>query len=122
MHPVSRRIATTLLALSCLSAFAQDQAVQPKEIQEHWTGKTLVGTAANRDPVTMQLLADGVATLTAGKVNDRGSWRVSDKGYCTTWRKIRAGQERCFTVRRSGDKLTVLNPDGTVSGTFDDIQ
>ena len=84
-------------------------------------GKTLVGSTANGGKVTMVLTSDGTAQL-SGEANDAGSWRVSENGYCTTWKKIRAGQERCFTARRNGTNITVLNPDGSVSGTFTDIK
>jgi len=95
--------------------------ITPKEIHDQWVGKTLVGTTAGGGKVTMVLRSDGTAEL-SGAANDVGTWRESEDGYCTTWKKIRAGQERCFTARRSGTKVTVLNPDGSVSGTFTDIQ
>ena len=118
----SFRLAISLIGSCALfSAIAQEVAVTPKEIQDQWVGKTLVGVTANGGKVTMMLKADGAAELW-GAVNDVGTWRVSDTGYCTTWKKIRAGQERCFTTRRSGTNITVLNPDGSVSGTFTDIK
>ena len=106
------------LFLSCLSVHGQDIQVTAKEIQETWIGKTLTGTTANG--AVMQV--DGVATLSAGSTFDSGSWRLAENGYCTTWKKIRAGQERCFTAIRSGSKVTVNNPDGTISGYFTDIK
>ena len=101
---------------------AQEVAVTGKEIQDNWVGKTLFGTSANGASVTMKLSADGTATLVAGSANDLGTWRVSENGYCTTWKTIRAGQERCFTTRRSGSKVIVLNPDGSASGQFHEIK
>ncbi|MEO8305656.1 MAG: hypothetical protein ABI724_16210 [Betaproteobacteria bacterium] len=70
----------------------------------------------------MKLLADGTAQLSAGRTNDSGTWRLSDTGYCTTWKTIRAGQERCFSASKSGDRITVLDPDGSVSGYFTEIK
>ena len=102
-------------------AVCQEAAITPKEIQDQWVGKTLVGTSANGGKVTLMLRSDGSAEL-SGTANDSGTWRVSENGYCTTWKRIRAGQERCFTARRSGTNIIVLNPDGSVSGTFTDIQ
>ena len=114
------------VVLSSLAMQAQAQAqevpVTGKEIQDNWVGKTLVGTAANGAPVTMVLSASGTATLSAGSTNDSGTWRAVENGYCTTWKTIRAGQERCFTTRRSGSKVIVLNPDGSVSGQFHEIK
>ncbi|MBK7079552.1 MAG: hypothetical protein IPN24_07170 [Betaproteobacteria bacterium] len=114
-----------LAALVCsltVPALAQDQPVTPKEIQETWVGKTLSGTNASGGPVTMKMQADGSASVAAGSTSDTGSWRLSDQGYCTTWKTIRAGQERCFTARRAGTRVTVLNPDGSVSGYFTEIR
>jgi len=105
-----------------LHAHAQEAPVTGKEIQDTWAGRTLLGTAANGAPVAMRLLADGTATISAGSTNDSGTWRTTVDGYCTTWKMIRAGHERCFTARRSGSNVTVLNPDGTVSGQFHEIK
>ena len=115
-------LVSALLSCLTLNAMAQDITINGKEIQETWVGKTLLGTSASGAPVTMKLMADGTATLLAGSNNDVGTWRANDTGYCTTWKTIRAGQERCFTTRRSGTKVTVLNPDGSVSGQFHEIK
>lgn len=103
-------------------AFAQELAVTPKEIQDEWVGKVLIGTTPNGAPATVKLLADGSASVAAGTTSDSGTWRISDQGYCTTWKTLRGGQERCFTVRRSGTTMTVFNPDGSVSGYFTEIR
>lgn len=118
------RIPSTAVLLStlCFAASAQEQPVVAKEIQETWTGKTLVGTTVNGAPTSMAFGADGNAQLSAGNTRDSGTWRVSEQGYCTTWKTIRAGQERCFTVRRVGGRMVVYNPDGSVSGQFTDIR
>jgi len=96
--------------------------VTAAEIQETWVGRTLVGTTASGAPATVKLAADGSASVTAGSTSDAGTWRSSERGYCTTWKNIRGGQERCFTVTRAGAKMTVFNPDGSVSGYFTDIR
>lgn len=108
-------------SIAAFGTMSQEAAISPKEIQDQWVGRTLVGTTANGGKVTMVLRSDGTAEL-SGAASDAGSWRVSEDGYCTTWKKIRAGQERCFTARRSGTTITVLNPDGSVSGTFTEIK
>jgi hypothetical protein len=103
-------------------ARAQDMPITGKEIQDTWVGKMVLGTTANGAEVTMRLLADGTATLSAGSTTDSGTWRSWESGYCTTWKTSRAGQERCFTARRSGSRITVLNPDGSISGYFHEIR
>ena len=115
------RLSAALAAFSCSCALSQEMAVSPKEIQETWVGRTLVGNTSGGGTVSMTLKADGTAQLSVGKTNDAGTWRLSEQGYCTTWNTIRSGQERCFTVRRTRSS-TVFNPDGTASGTFTEIR
>lgn len=103
-------------------ALAQEAAVSPSEIKDTWVGKELVGTTASGAAATMRLDAGGKASISAGTTSDTGTWRLSDTGYCTTWSRIRAGQERCFTVTRTGSTLRVFNPDGSLSGQFTSIR
>ncbi len=105
-----------------LIALAQDGPVPPKEIQETWVGKDLTGTTVAGAPVLMRLVSDGKASIKAGATSDVGTWRLSDRGYCTTWQVIRPGQERCFTVVRSGATFNIANPDGSVGGSFTSIK
>jgi hypothetical protein len=114
--------AACLLACVAGTGLAQEAPVTPKEIEDTWVGKTLVGTTGAGAPATLKLLPGGAAEVSAGSTNDIGTWRLWESGYCTTWRTIRAGQERCFTARRAGTKITVHNPDGTLSGTFTEIR
>jgi hypothetical protein len=121
MNPSKFAIAAVFAAV-LVPAHAQEQPVTSSEIQETWVGKVLVGTTANGAPATLKLQPDGTASVAAGSTNDTGTWRLSDQGYCTTWKNIRSGQERCFTVRRAGTKMTVFNPDGSVSGQFTEVR
>jgi hypothetical protein len=113
---------TAYFAAAFVPAYAQEQPVTPKEIQDAWVAKVLIGTTANGAPATLTLQPDGTASVAAGSTTDVGTWRLSDQGYCTTWKNIRSGQERCFTVRRVGTKMTVFNPDGSVSGQFTEVR
>lgn len=117
-----RTAVSALFLIAVIPAVAQERPVAPKEIQDTWVGKTLHGTTANGAPATLKLQADGSASVSAGRTDDTGTWRLSENGYCTTWKHIRAGQERCFTVTRSDSKMTVLNPDSSVSGYFTEIR
>ena len=125
----STNLWTTIFAFSTLglspSLQAQDAVMTPQEIQSAWVGKTVValiggGPSAGK-VIELQLKADGVAEL-GGSLSDAGTWRLSDKGYCATWKKIRAGQERCFTVNRKGSDTQVLNPDGSLNSTVTQIR
>ena len=101
-------------------AAAQSASIAPAEIRDTWTGRTLSGRTPGGAAVAMTFGPDGKAAL-SGAASDTGTWRVSDNGYCTTWNRIRAGQERCFTVRRAAGCIEVFNPDGSLSGSFDDL-
>lgn len=119
---LQRTLALSALAAVCCTAVAQDPAVSPKEIQETWVGKELIGTTPSGSRVTMSLEASGKASVAVGSTFDRGTWRLSEHGYCTTWSTLRNGKEACFTVTRQGSTFTVLNTDGSVSGYFSSIK
>lgn len=115
-------LAIAAMVLS-VDLFAQEGLVTGKEIQEQWVGKLLIGATPAGVPANLRLLADGSASISSGAATlDTGTWRPWEKGYCTTWSTIRRGQERCFTVQRTGPRITVLNPDGSVSGYFSEIK
>ena len=107
------------------AAWAQDGALSPQDIQSTWVGKTVTGTIQGGSlagkTIEMQLKADGSAAID-GAIADTGTWRLSDNGYCATWKKIRAGQERCFVVVRKGAEQHVMNPDGTLSTVVSRVQ
>ena len=116
------QLITVLILFSATVAHAQEQPISPKEIQDTWVGKTLIGTAANGAAVTMKIQADGSASLAAGSTNVAGTWHVSENGYCTTWKTNRGAQEKCFLAVHSGQKIVVSNLDGSLSGYFTDIK
>jgi hypothetical protein len=115
---------SSALTLS-MPAHAQDALVSQQEIQASWVGKTVVGLlstgSAAGKTVDLQLKADGSSEL-GGAFIDAGTWRLWDQGYCNTWKKIRAGQERCFTVAKRGASVVIINPDGSVNSTVTQIR
>jgi hypothetical protein len=121
----TRKIAWLTLAAAAVlvPGLAAAQAITPKEIQETWVGRSLPGSVANGRGFVIAFKADGTITITGEAANDSGTWRLSDDGYCVTWKTIRAGTERCFTARRliSGE-IRILNPDGSVSGFLNRIE
>ena len=53
---------TVLAVFGCLllaTAHAQERPVTPKEIEDTWIGKSLVGTTPNGAPALVKLQADG---------------------------------------------------------------
>ena len=111
-------LAPLFASLLVVGVSAQEVAVSGKEIQEKWVDKDLLGSTASGGKVFMKLQSDGKASVSAGSVSDTGTWRAAENGYCTTWKTIRAGQERCYTVTRGVGAVKVLNPDGSLSGYF----
>jgi len=108
-------------------ANAHAMLVAAQEIQTAWVGKTVAAALpaawwqASGKPFDIQLKADGSALLSGAAV-DTGIWHLSGTGFCTTWKTIRAGEERCFTVLRDGKSTKILNPDGTVNATVTAIR
>ena len=113
-----------LSGLLIWSAFAQaqDGLVTTKHLQEQWIGKMLTVHFPNATASQLQFKSDSTITI-AGSLTDSGTWRWHEpNGYCATWKKIRNGQERCFTVQRNGKEYVVLHPDGTISGMISEIK
>lgn len=117
---------TASFLLPALAAFglltggvqAQDISLSSDDIKVQWMDKTIVGTLVGGPlagkSIEMHMKADGSLSIN-GAVTDTGTWRLPGQGYCATWTKIRAGQERCFTVVRKGADTLIVNPDGSVS-------
>jgi len=106
-------------------ALAQDVLLSPQDIHANWVGKTMVGVVASGPSagkmVEFTMHSDGTASV-SGAATDTGTWRLSEQGYCATWKNIRRGQERCFTVLRKGTEFQVFNPDGSISTTVSQVK
>jgi len=111
---VKYAVAFAALAVVASSTLAQDARLSPEEIKAAWVGKKVVAQTVKGVAIEMRLAPDGTATL-GGGFTDAGHWRLTDTGYCATWRKIRGGKEGCLTVVRRGDKTFVLNADGSTN-------
>ena len=96
-------------------SFAQDSPMSPDEIKQAWVDKKVFARSPSGGFFDSFHRANGSADVQGAGWSDSGTWRLSDNGYCTTWKKIRAGAERCFTVVRKGSSLVVLNPDLSVA-------
>jgi len=96
-------------------------ALTPDQIKTTFaTGKSFTATSPAGKVYSLTLNADGTALRAAmAKPNaktkpkgEAGKWRVSDKGYCTTWGK---SPEHCYTVQKSGIGYEILGPGGKVA-------
>ena len=117
------RIQCLGLGCSLLPLLAYAQSVTPKEIQDTWVGKTITTSTGTGRTFTMKFVADGSISIAGDAFADTGTWRLSSDGYCVTWKQIRAGTERCFTVTRfRNGEIKVSNPDGSASGYISKIE
>ena len=110
---------TVLLAMAP-SAQAQQKigALGPDDVTKELAGKTWVVKLPDGSPATEWFNTDGTVRI-AGGLMDEGDWRLWEKGYCTTWRRMRFGVERCFTLKRMPDRrVEIYKPSGKVSMTI----
>lgn len=104
--------------LGTTAAAQQAVVVGPDEVQKALVGKIWQVELPNGQPATEIFKTDGTVTIKGG-LHDVGYWRLWEKGYCTTWFRMRNGRERCFTLDRTADgKYRVYKPDGEISMTI----
>jgi hypothetical protein len=118
MRPHSSRligISMAMAALLCLGSPARAvDNLSPADIQKIFmTGKPFSAVAPSGKEMMITFDAKGTVTAVpkGKKKGAKGTWRVSEKGYCTTWAK---GSEHCYTIRKNGDKYDVVSATGTV--------
>lgn len=113
--------ATALAATT--AAVAEDDNWTPDRIKSEWVGKKVFSRTANGALADFWMRDDGTAEVAVGNnFTDKGTWWLSDRGYCTKWQKIRDGEERCFTVRNRLGQVQVFNPDGSLNSTIIRVQ
>ena len=103
-------------------ASSQERPLTPDDVKNQWVGKVVVGSTTSGTPVELKLQPDGSASVVAGKTSDTGTWRPFEQGFCTTWKKIRASEERCFTGIVQGSTVKVFNPDGSAAGQYSEFR
>ena len=102
---------TASLVYLCQPALADDmpKVLAPADIGATFmTGKPFEATANTGKIIVITFKADGsaLAVPKGEKKGNKGKWRLSDKGYCTTWGK---SPEHCYAVRLTGSSYEVLN-------------
>jgi len=106
--------AVVVSILMAPAAFAQDQAMTGEQVKAALVGKKVFGRSTSGGLVDFYMRADGTSEVAVGNLKDTGVWRITDNGYCNTWKTIRGGREGCFNVVKRGDKILILNLDGSV--------
>jgi hypothetical protein len=92
--------------------------IGPDEVQRELVGKTWNVELPDGQSATENFYADGTVDIHGG-LNDVGKWRLWEKGYCTSWSRMRKGAERCFTLDRTAEgHYRIYKPDGDISMTI----
>jgi hypothetical protein len=99
---------------------AQQAAVTvgPDEVERELVGKTWIVELPDGSPAIEHFNTDGTVSIIGGLM-DEGRWRLWEQGYCTTWRRMRGGAERCFTLDKTADgQYRIYKPNGEISMTI----
>ena len=120
--------AAAMLALgACATSTAEDRLVEAGhvqltggEIRAAFAGNTILGKGQVSDYAIYYADAGelrGRITWEDNSATDRGVWEVTGEDlYCRRWLEQWGDRERqCWRIYRSGDAITWVNPDGTVS-------
>lgn len=115
-------MAAVLVANLGVAAYASAQqaavTVGPNEVEHELAGKTWIVELPDRSPAIERFNADGTVSIIGGLM-DEGRWRLWERGYCTTWRRMRGGAERCFTLEKTADgRYLIYKPNGEISMTI----
>ncbi len=111
-------LAASLVSATCAHAQQGAATLGPEDVKKELVGKTWVVKLPDGSPATEKFNADGTVNITGGLM-DEGRWRLWEQGYCTTWRRMRGGAERCFTLDRTADgRYRIYKPNGEISMTI----
>ena len=101
-------VAVMFLVIGALPAMAAGTALSGDEIKATFgTGKPFTATSTtNGKAYWLTLKADGNAVEIAKRNNSErtGTWRVTDKTYCSKWG---TDYEHCFTVQKNRTRYEV---------------
>ena len=116
MFNTSLRLLAVLASGLCLLnvAVAQDSSMSPDEIKQTWVDKKVFSRAPSGAFMDFYIRSR-LSPKLPPRIGPTRAPAPSDNGYCTTWKKIRPGSERCFTVMKQGTSVVVLNPDQSVA-------
>ena len=112
----------TLSSCALTEQSLRDKGISPlsqSELQALYARpRTIQGTSAAGDRVTGSYTPEGMAKLQWSNGGAEGSWRIKDGKFCTTYSTLRGGEERCFTVYKTGDnEYKSFNPDSSLNVT-----
>ena len=98
-----------------LSVAIAGSPLSPNDIKTMFgTGRPFSAVTATGKSMSVTLRPNGSATAIAEgeKTGDSGTWRVSEKGYCSQWV---GGREHCYTVEPNGNRFAVISTSGKLA-------
>jgi GntR family transcriptional regulator / MocR family aminotransferase len=89
--------------------------LDPAELRERIPGSTLLCKTVYGDPLTIELLPDGLMAGRAGFANedrDQGRWWLEDDFWCRQWHEWSYGQVARFRIVLEGERIHWVSADG----------
>jgi hypothetical protein len=115
-------MAVLVTLFGCATPIEHGTPMTPQQISSDLVGKSWSGKLYNGSSATQVVNADGTIRIEGG-LNDSGRWRMSDKGYCVTWNRMRHGVEGCYIVERApSGHYVIRRPDGQLVMTVTSVQ
>lgn len=116
-----KRFAATLAAALCLAPLGTGTAgagdLTSAELERELVGRAIVWwEQGGWHKGHLMLGRDGAAELSVddpAPAGDTGRWAIRDGQICTVWGDLRAGREKCYSVRR-GDGGEFVTSGGNV--------
>lgn len=117
-RPGARVVALVLLAALAVASAGESHATAGERLDAARLSAEIVGPSFHlltheNERGTLRYSGDGTATIAiaARGLTDRGSWRIKGDLLCHRWRRLFAGEERCFVVEKVGAGKFVTSDD-----------
>ncbi len=112
-------IVTAIMAVAFFltANYASAAPMTAEALKAEYVGKTLSFVAPNGAEGKVKFSKNGKARLWKTNFDikrDTGTWRFKGNRICNTWKKVRGGKEKCFTITKIGPKK-FTNQDGTIT-------
>jgi hypothetical protein len=114
-------IAALAALFGCATPVEHGTTMTPQQISSDLVGKAWSGKLYNGSSTTWVVNSDGTARIEGG-LNDSGHWRMSDKGYCVTWNRMRQGKEGCYIVEHTPSGHYVVRREGKLIMTVTSVE
>lgn len=106
---MKRYLLSAVLTLSVLSP-AMAANMTGDQIKTEFAGKSFKFVTAKGATGTIRYLKNGQTRLSKTNFSvksDKGKWRIKGRRICVTWKIIRKGKEKCFGMKKTGNRKFV---------------